>query len=354
MLVASIKSTGRNETCPCGSGVKYKKCCALIFGVEVFMRTRAENFTQGNLARKDFFSKRYSVISHYFIRSPRDEPVHLGSHSKRECRYCGRTEVETSFKNESHALPMFIGNKVIFDCNECDECNSHFGKYLEDSFSKYAQPHLVFSRIRGRGIPKYKSNDLKVSADAERNLSIYLDPDGFDLHVDKERKLLTYSLVRQSYYPIDVYKMFVKIALAVMPERKLENLENLKKWLLRKDREYYFTGDLPVVEWKIPGPRDPDKLWCTLYEVVPEYAGECYRHILVLGFGCFQYQVIIPTDAVPGNRGFAVAPVMVSDEFVSKYGAPGYSQIDFISNEIKRGEKVEISLTYEAVEEYFP
>lgn len=42
----------------------------------------------------------------------------------RLCRFCQKNEKETTFRNESHAIPECLGNHQLILLDECDDCNT--------------------------------------------------------------------------------------------------------------------------------------------------------------------------------------------------------------------------------------
>ena len=82
----------------------------------------------------------------------------------RKCRFCGKEYPETKFRTDAHAIPRFLGNKYIFDYNECDECNSFFGKNIEAEFDKFINPFLIINKIDGRnGLRNYKDDKTNIT-----------------------------------------------------------------------------------------------------------------------------------------------------------------------------------------------
>lgn len=72
-----------------------------------------------------------------------------------KCRFCGKDESQTTFKNEAHIFPQFIGNKFAISKFECDCCNEKFSRILENEFANFMKIFHTINGVRGKkGIPK--------------------------------------------------------------------------------------------------------------------------------------------------------------------------------------------------------
>ena len=74
----------------------------------------------------DFWNK-YELIS----SSNNYKPINIKS---KVCKYCEKSDKETTFKQQTHLLPELIGENNIYTQDECDSCNAIFSDY-ESSFS---------------------------------------------------------------------------------------------------------------------------------------------------------------------------------------------------------------------------
>lgn len=135
---------------------------------------KLESFIRWNNTRLAAQLERYE-LDEYVIDSPAQPKVHLGRGEPLRCRYCDQSAPQTTFREVSHAIPMFLGNKTIIDLLECDRCNHHFSSYLEDSFANYTLPYRPFQRTRGRGgVPVYKDKNFRVSTIGLDRLEFHL------------------------------------------------------------------------------------------------------------------------------------------------------------------------------------
>ncbi|MGS0738107.1 MAG: HNH endonuclease [Pseudomonas sp.] len=311
-----------------------------------------EKFLGLNRNRLQAFSQRYEfrVVS---IVSPTQDKIYLGQGQPRICRYCGEDASSTTFKEQSHAIPIFLGNKTVIDLLECDRCNHHFGDHFENSFANYTHPHRSFQRTRGRsGIPVYKDKDFRVSASDQSNLKIWSQgKEGLNaLKVEGENRLKL-PLARQPYYPTAIHKSLVKIALAVMPAADHAKFAGLKEWLLSKDHAPAFSGAVPVIEWMISGPVNPNRIMCLLARAKERYREAVFQYQLIFQYGNFQYQLVIPLSEESGQKkDFVYAPLLLPEKHFLQYGPSDYQEKNFLSGERVVGEVVDLHIRYETRE----
>ncbi|MEC4503531.1 HNH endonuclease [Klebsiella pneumoniae] len=144
--------------------------------------------------RLDFYNENYISLFQAFI-SKGEKEVCIGMDDK--CRYCGKSHTETTFKNKSHAIPLFLGNYVYISRDECDDCNKAFSEGIEDHLDKYTKPFRLVAKIKGRKkVPAYKSKDQKsrFSFSSESGISEITDTIGFEkVEIDHDNKTVIYG-----------------------------------------------------------------------------------------------------------------------------------------------------------------
>lgn len=297
------------------------------------------------------FLKEYINVKHVRL-NPDQKKRYLGGVLNRICRYCNRNEKDTTFNKVAHAIPLLIGNKTLIDNLECDSCNEHFGNKIEDSFAKYFHPHRLMNRIRGRKRLKYNSSDLDITTGEDRRLNITVSLNGEQedpAYVKVSEDLLKFTLERPPYYPVAIYKTFVKIALALMPESEKPKTILLNEWLL-SDEQIPLIKEQKVIQWKIRGPSDPDTIRCMLYKAKPEFESTNIRYVLIFAFSSFQFQVPIPSiNNENPNIAMPLAPSLRPIEEYKEFGEPFIEIVDFSSNTIVRNEKVDIFFRAEEI-----
>jgi len=260
--------------------------------------------------RFDWFKARYDIVN-YLDFGPGSKRVYLGDEANRVCRYCSLAEPQVEFKNLAHAVPDQIGNDWLFDYEECDACNLHFSKWVEDDFGKWTHPWRTLGRIKGKyGVPSIKSSDKKFRIDASvksseevagasgarHDLTIQMGVNDVHHELDEATKTVKFTLDRPSYVPMGVFKCLVKMAIAVMPAEEAQRCARLKKWILLPAHtfESYEYRPLRVFHQFVPGPLPNDRVTCWLLRRKPERAADCLYMQFVLQLGNHVFQIALP------------------------------------------------------------
>jgi hypothetical protein len=226
------------------------------------------------------------------------DKIELGDSIDKKCRYCGKTDKETTFKNISHAFPELMGNKKIIDLLECDACNKHFSEMLDNDLANWLQITRSLIKTKGKNnkIPNYKHHVngriAEIKNDNQETI-IKIPEEHFSIDLEKHEFIL--RLVQPSYVPIAVFKSFIKMALAVMPELCIQECEHLKTWILEKEHTYadflYFKPEL-FVQF-IPGPINNNILMFSLLKRKSN-KDNCPYLVFVLQYANYIYQIILP------------------------------------------------------------
>lgn len=308
-----------------------------------------EKFLRWNERQDKIFSERYELIAFENIASATQKKRYLGEDETKVCRYCGDDATRTTFKELSHAIPIFLGNKTVIDLLECDRCNHHFGDHFENSFANYLHPFRPVQRTRGRnGVPVYKDRDLRIEATGPSHLEIWahgsLDFD--DLKVEGHNRLKL-PMQRLPYYPTAVHKSLIKIALAVMPADSQHRFGDLKRWLLQTNHRPALIG-FPVMEWIINGQTNPEHIQCALLRANEEFRDTVFEYQLIFRFGNFQYQLTIPVPEESGKQKHLVrAPLLMPEQHFRTFGLSNFDDKNFESAERVSSEDVCLQMQYE-------
>lgn len=184
-----------------------------------------------NIKRCNLFFKTYELESFASTYERR----FLGNKIKKICRFCGQTTPNVKFSDTAHVIPEMLGNKKLFSYFECNTCNKEFSKY-ESSLAAFLGPIRTFFQIKGKtGTPTFAENDKRVtivSKDNKYEINTY-DNDSIKIIEEENRfKLTTY---RQSYIPINVLKIFLKMGLCLLEEKYLSKYKKCFEFILNKD-----------------------------------------------------------------------------------------------------------------------
>ncbi len=212
-------------------------------------------FSEKNMERFAFYEQ-YDVVTKHRLVAER--PIRLQDHTcaeERNCRFCGKSKGDATFRNTAHAIPELMGNKSIFSMNECDECNAFFAHAYEDHLAKWYGPMRSLCRISGkRGTPGYKDGAFKIAM-KEGGLHINMPSDTGKpesspagpgtLHLPSDMKT-------QPYVPLRAAKALVKAAVSIVPLPLLQECDNAIAWLM--NRAEFQLSSFPVCISFTPGP----------------------------------------------------------------------------------------------------
>lgn len=218
----------------------------------------------------------------------------IGNKENRSCRFCNRNQRETKFRKEAHAISNLIGNNRLFSYYECDECNGVLFTQFESHFSNYMRLRHCVSQIHGKnGIPSYKNRVEDFSRiDIKDMISVAQKEDEDAIvNFDRERHIIHFS-GKRTYKPSMVYKCLLKMALTIIPEEELPNVQNAMDYLMGRKK---YMCKLPVLYRQYGGIHPFGKPICFLYkrkekrikENVPQY-------LFMIAYGNFVFQLYIP------------------------------------------------------------
>lgn len=309
-----------------------------------------------NRERAAWFDARYTIAAHRIMSG--NARHYIGDREDRLCRYCGKGKPDATFRKEAHAFPESIGNKWLISFDECDACNDLFSMKLEDDFGKFTGPMRTMGRIRGKGIPKFKSVDgtFRVEVDSAGLLRMSVREDDPRLELDEENKRITLHFVRQPYVPMGVFKCLVKMAVAVMPESDLPRCAHLMKWLREETHSYESFPYRPLKAFVqfTPGPLPNDVITYYLLRRKDGVENTFFMQF-VLQFSNIIFQIGLPfpeedRPILSGSRNVNLAyfgnPWLGEHE--ERYGRVACYPLDLTSPEVKAKEPLPLAMRYEA------
>lgn len=239
----------------------------------------------------DFFEKHYDLSIMHLNESRK---LYIGK--KGECRFCGKKEPETTFKNIAHSFPEFLGNTTLISSDECDSCNKLFSETIEDNFAKYTLIDRALMQISGksRKPPTYKREDVRIER-KDGQIKIQSHINNKDILLDVENNRLTITGYKQPYTPRLAFKCLVKMALAVMPSEELQHFGDTLLWLQIKDRndDKLRTNSLICIQSFVPGPMPFPWITYLLFKRKDDNDNIPYS-IFYLAVGNYTFQIHIP------------------------------------------------------------
>lgn len=156
--------------------------------------------------------------------------VRIGEPNKtrRVCRFCGRSGPDAQFRKKAHAISEGLGNKNIVLNEECDECNEHFGRGIEQDLIRFLDFLRSFYGISGKqGKPKIKGKNFTLQQ-GEKGFEILSsdvsgDPTGAS--VSSELRF------REKLRLQNLYRALCKYALSVIDSGHLRFFQETIRWI---------------------------------------------------------------------------------------------------------------------------
>lgn len=246
--------------------------------------------------RVSYYDNGYEVFKSFQLG--KGSSIHLGKKGEK-CRFCGLSDPEVTFKNESHAVPEFLGNHQLILNDECDSCNKFFSWNLEDHLDKYTKPYRTIAQIKGKTkVPSYKSKDARARFDVKPNKppAILGRRDEPHISIDYEKKTLTYLFQIEPHVPAAVYKCLVKIGLSIINKEDLVDFSHALRWVSEVTHSHGFFSPLVMLKTFVPGPRPNKNLKLMIFRK-KDLISLRPHYFLLVAFGNLVYQIVLPSDS---------------------------------------------------------
>jgi hypothetical protein len=225
------------------------------------------------------------------------EKLHIGPRQPRVCRFCGRSDSETLFRDGAHAIPAAFGNRKVFSNEECYDCNHRIGSKLENDLASFLAMPRALSRIAARnGAPKIRSaakqQSYIQSRPQENHVYAYLPTDNEGIRVtDDDAGALHVSVDIPSHRPINVAKAIARMSLFFL-DPKYPGFTQLRDWVCGKIDRY--PVPLVVLHWPGTG---YNAVGCSAHRFI-ELAN---RNVIRCEFFYSSYFIVVPLalDGLP-------------------------------------------------------
>lgn len=247
---------------------------------------------------------------------------------KRVCRFCGKSMEEgAKFVNEAHSIPAFMGNKTLFQNEECDECNSYFGEGIENDLDNYTKVMRTFAGIEGRnGIPEIYAKDKKIFyADIENE---YKGPVIISSSNNKGNPEIINIKSEYPFIPSNVFKILCKIFFSVVDYETVKKYEDTIKWIRHNEA---FLEKLPLVAFTMFPQKKLERAEIVTY--INKSKDKVPFAFMEFRFGYFVYIVQIPSI---GNKNELFYKQNEFEEFLKSfthYKDAVFNYYDFTSKE---------------------
>lgn len=220
----------------------------------------------------------------------------LGNALDKKCIFCGRTHEEVTFKKEAHVIPAALGNRTLFNLNECDRCNEDYFSIHENELANFLMMDRVFIRARKRsGSPKYKPSKGESfiegkSGTNQVRLSLLEGEDSFVIEdFENENKMVLTLNDSPPYRPVDICKCLTHMGWSFLSEEKRKKIAYVPDWLLGKVEFFPLYLDIAFV----PG-NGFANVMLELWEPVDEQAN--YPIAIRFTFGLKILTFYLPSD----------------------------------------------------------
>lgn len=234
------------------------------------------------------FWKKYELLS----SSKNYVPTKIKS---RVCRYCDKTDKETTFTQDTHLLPELIGKNNILTFDECDICNKLFSDY-ESSFSIFIRPYITLLGVKGKKrIPAFQSRTVDGNEETRTTLK-HKEGNQKELHIqtlddytiNTDTKTFDIIFRKPPFIPLKIYKSLLKIGLSLLPTEFDNANKQSFAWLTNRQEhlEFIHLAFITTLKRKYFATPSAD-----LYRAKKIVKGksEYPEHILIL---CFANQII--------------------------------------------------------------
>jgi HNH endonuclease len=147
----------------------------------------------------------------------------------RKCRLCQQTYPATTFRNEAHFFPEFLGNKTLISSVECDRCNAMVAHYEHDfaNFLGFTRTIQSVKKKKG-GFPVFISPDKAITAVSKQHeadgITVDIErgnPGDSSFQYDENRGLSIIEYLKLPYTPLKIYKFLLKIGLSVIDNNEV-------------------------------------------------------------------------------------------------------------------------------------
>lgn len=245
------------------------------------------------------------------------------------CRFC--KPADASFKNASHSIPEFLGNKSIFTVDECDACNKLFGEGIESDLSKFIPPSWL-TRIEGK--KGYKKTQIT------KGVSLFSDKKFIDINFDHKyedvKKHLKLENKGSKFSSLNVYKAFVKILISLIPNEYLDEFDELIAWL-RSGSGFDSINHKPfvIVGHQHPDYRMPDVM---KIEIIRQSFGDNVVYQLDCRFNNFYVKLPLSPRA---KCYFRIGSVIPAEGEIHKIH---FQEIDFSNYVVKHNYKINLKI----------
>lgn len=162
------------------------------------------------------FEAKYQMVDFFKTGDPAFSKYKTKKQDGRHCIFCNRSYPEATFGNAAHLISKMIGNKDLYSTFECDDCNNRFSLF-ETDLSYFLGIGRSFSAMHeNKKIPGFAGGNLDAKSIVfnGKKILIIKTQNAEHSYSDGVAKLM---YQKPTYTPANVYKLFLKCAISVLP-----------------------------------------------------------------------------------------------------------------------------------------
>lgn len=166
------------------------------------------------------FENEYQMVDMIMVGDATFSKNKWRKHVNPHCIFCDKNYQETTFENAPHLLSRMIGNTDLFSTFECDKCNSLFSKFETDVASFLGVGRSITGMNEKRKAPGYPGIDLNAKSFIFNDKKLLvIHKENAERNAGEGTTKLKYQ--KASYIPANVYKLFLKCALSILPNAEV-------------------------------------------------------------------------------------------------------------------------------------
>jgi hypothetical protein len=167
------------------------------------------------------FEDKYQMVDMIMVGDTNFSKTKWRKKKNRHCIFCDNNSKAT-FNNAPHLISRMIGNTDLFSTFECDTCNNLFSKLETDVASFLGVGRSITSMSEERKAPGYPGIDLNAKSIMFKNKKLLvIHKENAERNAEEGTTKLKYQ--KASYKPANVYKLFLKCALSILPNDEVLN-----------------------------------------------------------------------------------------------------------------------------------
>ncbi len=201
------------------------------------------------------FEEKYQMVDVLMVGDPAFARNKTHRQEGRHCNFCNKDYPDTSFKSAAHLLSRMIGNTDLFSTFECDACNTRFSLFETDVASFLGLGRSITGLKENRLPPGFAGIGLEAKSMLFKGKKILvIHKKNAERNIEEGSTKLQYQ--KPTYTPANIYKLFLKCALSVLPQDEVVSDFQLALEYLQGDKvltgahinifRFQLTIDLPL------------------------------------------------------------------------------------------------------------